>query len=182
MMMRPSFAYLLAGLAAMTLVIGCGGDDETLPEPSDRTRATEEAAAPAKPRTEPAPSKAPAADNSRPPGVPSVADQLAESVELPDYFPEDAPVYPGAKPSQVQQRGNGRVSVIYGADTTPEDAAQVMVEASEAKGWSIQSNNALEDGYLISGSKNGRNLMVLTNRIEEAGSDAVTIVAISVDP
>ena len=53
-----------------------------------------------------------------------------------------------------------------------------MSEAAEAKGWSIDSENQIERGFLTQASKSGRQLVILTSRVE----DGVTLVAVSVDP
>ncbi len=110
-----------------------------------------------------------------------VANQLSAKIDLPDYYPADGPVYPGAKPSKAQQSANGRVSLVFGTDASVDDAARLMADEAESKGWAIASKDEIERGYLTRASKDGRNLMILTNRMEEGG-DAVTLVAVSVDP
>ena len=169
---------LLSTLAVLgtLLAAGCGGDDTAAPAAA---KPAAEAAAPAK--TEPAPSptpEQPAPPAAAPGNSGAVAKQLTEKIEIPSYYPEDGPVYPGAQPSQAQQLPSGKVSLVFGTDAMPPEAASVMSEAAEAKGWSIESENQIERGFLTQAEKSGRKLVMLTSRVE----DGVTLVVVSVDP
>ena len=167
---------LLSTLAVLGLAFaaGCGGDDTEAPAAAKPAAEKAEAA-----KTEPAPTPTDAAPPAAKPGnLSAVAEQLNEKIELPSYYPEDGPVYPGAEPSQSQQLASGKVSLVFGTDAQPPEASSVMSEAAEAKGWSIDSENQIERGFLTQASKSGRQLVILTSRVE----DGVTLVAVSVDP
>jgi len=186
-MNRAVIMLVSTALAASIFGIGCGGGDEDLPAASDRSASerTERAAPPAPTPTQtPTPTPAPTEaqlEGARE-GAAVAARQLRETIELPSFYPEDGPIYPGAKPSKVEQAANGKVSVIFGTEAMPEEAAKVMNEAAEAKGWRIDAENVIERGQLASASKDGRSLMILTNRISEGTPDAITLVAVSIDP
>ncbi len=180
-MKRPAVVIRLIGLlAAASLVsVGCGGGDEALPDSADRARPAE-----SKPMAEatPEPAKPPQASTTPSPTAgAAIAEQLSETIELPDYYPADGPVYPDAKPSKAQQTPAGRVSIVFGTDDSVEDASRTMTGEAESKGWSIDSEDEIERGFLTRASKDGRALMILTNRMDD-GDDSVTLVAVSVDP
>jgi len=183
-MIRSAHLVLAASACAalVLLAMGCGGGDEELPDPTSRPAPEAPARAVGDATPAPAPVPTPPGRAERAPGVPSVAEQLSEKIELPDFFPEDGPVYPGAEPSLAQQQANGRVSLMFGADASVEEAAKVMAEASEAKGWTIVAEDLIEDGIVSRATKEGRNLLVLTRVMREEGQEDVTLVAVSVDP
>jgi hypothetical protein len=125
--------------------------------------------------------KAPAEQATKP--MADLSEQLRVTIEIPSYYPEDGPIYPGAMPSQSQQSPNGRVSLVFGTDEMPPEASAVMNEAAEAKGWTILSEDRLERGLLTQAEKGSRKLMILTSRMDGgSGGEPVTLVAISVDP
>jgi len=181
-MNRALLAFVMTGLIAAFSSLGCGADEE-LPDPAAQAKPAQ-LDKPVQATPAPAPQAMPQQDEASSAEVAAnVAARLGQTVDLPEFYPEDGPVYPGAKPSHVQQLPNGKVSVVFGTDTPVEEAAKVMSEASEAKGWTIASEDMIERGFLARGTKDGRNLMILTNRVSDGAEDeAVTLVAVSIDP
>ena len=169
---------LTIGLAAAGFAVGCGGGDDA---PAAMPTATEKVADEARgePRSETA--EKPPSEARQVPAA-GIAEQLRTTIEIPDYYPEDGPLYPGVKPSQTQQSNNGRVSLVFGTDETPDEASSVMNEAAEAKGWTIVSENQMERGLMTMAEKDGRKMTILTSRMDGGSGDAVTLVAVSVDP
>lgn len=173
-------------LALVIALPGCSGDEDldatARPAASDDRAATTTDAAAAKPptpTTKPNRAQAPIkpADN-----IVSVEEQLRVTIELPDYYPADGPVYPDAKPSQAQQQPNGKVSLIFGTAAPVEEASRVMIEVSEAKGWTVIATDEFDGGILTRAQKDGRNLMILSSRVAEGAGDAVTLVAVNLEP
>jgi len=179
--LRRSQAIVLALVCACLALPGCSGDEDLDSAPrAPATQATPGAApeAPSAPESAATPeSAAPSAT-----GRPGVEERLRATIEVPDYYPEDGPVYPGAKPSQSQQMPNGKLSLMFGTDAPVEEASRVMIEASEAKGWEIVSTDEFDGGILTRAQKGGRDLMILTSRLTEDGQDAITLVAVNVEP
>lgn len=179
--LRRSQALVLTLVCACLALPGCSGDEDL--DSAPRVPATE-TTEPAAPETPSAPDSAAAPDPGEPAPSdrPGVEEQLRATIEVPDYYPEDGPVYPGAKPSQSQQMPNGKLSLMFGTDAPAEEASRVMIEASEAKGWKIVSTDEFDGGLLTRAQKGDRDLMILTSRLKEDGQDAITLVAINVEP
>ena len=185
-MNRALLVLVSTALVACLLSFGCGGDEE-LPEPTARDAApsAEKPAAQATPAspTQGTPAPSPVIDEkARAEMADNLAERLTETVELPDYFPEDGPVYPGSKPSHVQQLPNGKVTVMFGTDASVEDAVRVMISAAEDQGWTIASEDQIERGSLTRATKGGRSATILTNSVKEPGTEGATLVAVSIDP
>ena len=166
---------LTIGLTGVALSVGCGWDDDA-PAPTTAPKAEKDAAPAAEAAAERAPSEAPQ------PLAGDVVEQLRATIEIPSYYPEDGPVYPGAKPSQAQQSTNGRVSLVFGTEAMPTEASSVMNEAAEAKGWTILTEDRIERGLLTQAEKDGRKMMILTSRMDGGSDEPMTLVAVSVDP
>ena len=168
---------LTIGLAGLALNVGCGGDSDA---PASKSAPSSAKTTGDNERTT-APGETSSPDQPTAP-IAGLTEQLRETIEIPAYYPEDGPIYPGAKPSQSQQAPNGRVSLVFGTDEMPDEASSVMNEAAEAKGWTILSEDRMERGLLTQAEKGNRKLMILTSRMDGGSSDAVTLVAVSVDP
>ena len=74
------------------------------------------------------------------------------------------------------------MSLVFGTEAPESEAARIMAEASEAKGWRVDSEDLIEGGRLARASKDGRSLTILTNTIDGGSGGATTLVAVSIDP
>jgi len=167
------------GVLAATLLAGCGAEEQV--------ESTPPAATPTSQHSTPTPEKAPVPAEVETGEAPSegfvvAEEQLRVQIEIPSYYPEDGPVYPGLNPSQTQQMPDGKVSLMFGTEVMADDASSVMVEEAEAKGWTITSEDVVDRGHLVRAEKDGRQLLILTNRIDGGGSAPLTLVAVSVEP
>jgi hypothetical protein len=163
---RTRLVPVLIAALAIGLYTGCGEDEATPP-------------APPSPAVPPAPAPEPVV-KVQPPQ--SIKQQLEQSVDLPDFYPKDAPVYPGAKASSVGWQGS-RVSAVFStSDPTDQVVAQTR-ESLESQGWSDIQSADLPNGQVLQGYKHDeeRKIMALISSVEEAG-EKVTLIAVATDP
>lgn len=184
----PAVAATLVVIALALALPGCSGDEDldSAPTPGETEApapvAKEAPAAASQPSRDALPPKRRQAPMPEVTDRVSVSEQLRATIDLPEFYPEDGPVYPGAKPSQAQQQPNGKVSLMFGTDAQAEEASRVMIEASEAKGWQVVSTDEFDGGILTRAQKDGRNLMILSSRLTEGDGDEITLVAVNVEP
>ena len=171
---KKAFLLFAMAMAAMGLVVGCSCEEPPKPKP---TPAKSQAAKPA-----PAPiAKAPAIPKAPP--IPTFAEQLAAKSDIPDDYPEDGVVYPGSHASTSVTK-DGRLSVIF---SSPDPVDKIIAFTSnflDEEGWEQSSPTSIPpNGTLLRGDKDdGRVIVVLISRIEEAGRDPVTMIAVAIDP
>jgi hypothetical protein len=168
-----TFASLLAaGLMATLLFTACGGDDEDIPTPAAPKSATKAAEAPAP--IQPAPAVTP---DELPPPTSVLEEQFSEKMELPDYFPQDAPIWPGLNPTDARKTGNGRATAVWGVDDSAENVLAFVKQNMEEQGWAIALDQPLEVGHMIQAVKGERQLNVVTSPLRDTGK---TVLAVSV--
>jgi len=109
------------------------------------------------------------------------SEQLRRHIELPEYYPPDAPIYPGTQPSEAQQLPNGRVTAIFGTPDSPEQVMTYMQEALPAQGWTITVEQSMQNGTIMQALKPERLLSILLSRYGASEAEELTIIAISVD-
>lgn len=80
-------------------------------------------------------------------------------VPLPDGFPKDVPVYPGATPTVTSTTGDVTNVVLKTADSAAKTSA-FYKEKLAAAGWTTESTLNLPSGSMISSSKSDRTLNV----------------------
>jgi len=162
----PLVAVLTA--LAMSPWIGCG-DDEPAKPPTP--------AAQAPPAQKPQPvAKLP----KQPPK--SVKEQLAVSVALPDYYPKDAPVYPGTTPSYAGWQ-SGRVSAVFSTPDSSDDVVEWTTDFLESNGWEQVQSTQMDTGRFVQGFKldEDRKISALVSKFHD-GDEEVTLIVISTDP
>ena len=80
--------------------VGCGGDEATQGDDAAATQTETERSA----------DKAPLAAGKMPPMASDMATTIQEELkskqELPDYYPEDGPLYPDTLPSNIRVKGS----------------------------------------------------------------------------
>ena len=154
--MRPKYEVsrlLLIGFMLVGLTAACGDGDQPTEMPA-------------------------AAPGQRPGG--GIAADLRKQIELPDYYPADAPVYPGTRPSDAKITENGHISAQFGT----EDGAQQVVGFMRAKlpelGWTLGAETDMPGGFLLQGTNGDRRILVLISRIKGGETGDITIIAVDV--
>jgi hypothetical protein len=161
-----SSAVLLFAVGVASLLFACSSEEEPAkPQPPAPTPPTRQAQPPVK---RPVPT--------------TVMEQLEVEVEVPDYYPKDAPVYPGSKASRAEWQ-MGRVTAVF---STPDPIADVVIYMSDflsAQGWQDVQHLEMDDGSLVEGDKttDDRSISVFLTWVdEEAGS--ATMIVVATDP
>jgi hypothetical protein len=140
--------------------VACGSEEPGAPEP---------AATPAEP-TQPAPESAPSAAAT--PGPADEGDPFLTEQAIPEDFPKDVPIYPGAKigPS-ISMPGEGVFATFQTDDAV--DAILTHYRSELAKnGWSVE-DTAEGDG--IAGTKGGRTVDLRARPNEENHTTEIAI-------
>ncbi|MBK7950800.1 MAG: hypothetical protein IPK00_19095 [Deltaproteobacteria bacterium] len=168
---------LMAAFAALALaVVAC---DSGTQEPAAPTPDTAESAG-ATPEAAPADESAataPAAaaregdiDSARFPT------ELPEGVTaaVPDNFPADVPLYPGAQPAQgkgVEIEGSPQAAVQLLTNDAFPDVHKFYSEQLQSKGWTLSEDTVNEGAGLIQASKDKCKAHVLVTPVEGSGCD-----------
>ena len=171
MFQKRAFLLFMIVTVGAGLVIGCSCEEPPKPKP-----------APTKPQAQkpaPVPAPEPAAEAEP---FPSPQEQLEHRVEIPDHYPDDALIYPGAHASAVVTK-DGRLSVIFSTQDTNEAVVAYTTDFLGSAGWENTSVNTIPNGTIISADKrSSRSIVVLVSEIADDGSDGVTMIAVAVDP
>jgi len=162
------------GCAALVLfVTACGGSEEKEAPPAAEQKA--------------APAKAPAAAAKKAPAKPAVKQaakeakpqtvegQLAVKVELPDYYPDDAPVYPGSMPSQHTMTEDGQASLTFGIEDDAESVANYAREFILKNDWAMSLDQEIQGGHLLRASKGARHISVLVTEVNDGSMMSVAV-------
>lgn len=158
-------------MAALGLVIACGGDEPPKPEP------TTEKSQVAKPPTKPAPK--PIVERDRPP---SLVEELAKQIDIPEDYPKDGPVYPGSHASTTSRK-DGRLSVMFSSPDPAEDIVAYAADFLDKEGWENVTRVDMPNGTLLRGDKDGqRGIAVLVSDLEESEVETDTLIAVAIDP
>lgn len=170
-MQRISLSTLCLSIA-LALMVGCGGEEakDTAAETPAATPAEE---APAEPQANQAPP--PLAPRTTP------AQELRRDLELPSYYPWDAPRYPGATASHQAQSSDGRANLLFGSDDSVSDVERYMEQFFRENDWTSDGAQPAPDGVMMSGSKGDRGITVMVRRINDGQPDAITMIAVTVD-
>lgn len=178
---RACLRTLFVGVVAAAFFAACGGGDEV--EVPTKTP-SKPAPAPAAEKPAPEPPKAPPKPAARPepkaaPPTGSAGEQLRSEIALPDYYPDDAPVYPGTKPAQATMR-NDRANVMFGTPDDPDKVAEYLSGFLDDQGWHPESER-VGSRVMMHGVKGERRILVVVSRVDEAKSSEITMIAVSVD-
>jgi len=153
--MSPTRFILL--LCAATLVLACGGEEETVEiEGGELTFEAEGEGVRISGEKE---------------GVGAISGRFGENAEIPDGFPEDVPIYPGADVIGGMVAGDGGMVTLQ----TRDDAEKVTAFYREnlvKEGWNIGQEMDLGGQRVLAVEKEGRNAAVQISR----EADATTIV------
>ena len=152
--------------------MGCGGDDSI----ASRSAAAPTESSPAKGHADPADIKMPPI---APNGPQSSAQQLAAKIELPAFYPSDAPVYPNTPPSKAFIKGE-MVNLMFG---TKDDANQVldfMKSELPRLGWKDAVVERISNVSTMSATKSERELTILVTELDAGTPSQTTLIAVSV--
>jgi hypothetical protein len=171
MTLERAARYSFIVLVACAFVAACGGEEPAKPVADVPTKPA--ADAPAKPAVklkgrEQAPE-------------PTIEELLKARVELPDYYPDDAPVYPGATANRVNWV-RGRVNAVFTTDDDPSDASGTLQSALDSSGWEEIVVAEMVNGVVLQAGKDERSISALVSRMQEGTRDEVTMIMVVVDP
>lgn len=155
-------------LITIAFVTACGGDEPAKPQAG---KAAGEA---------PPPPLPPRSQREKLP-APSISETLAARVDLPDYYPSDAPVYDGSTTNSVGW-DSGRVNAVF---NTPDDPGQVSSSLQStlgSNGWSEIVEAEMVNGVIVQAGKDDRSISVLVSRMEEGTENETTMILVTVDP
>ncbi len=171
---RPSGAVLLATLFALVaFAIGC---DSGTQEPAAPTPETPEAAAEVEGSAEAgSEAAAPVAREGEidPSRFPS---ELPEGVTaaVPDNFPSDIPLYPGAQAAQgkgVELEGSPQSAVQLVSNDALGDVHKFYSDELAAKGWTFEQDTETEAAAIIKASKGECQTNIMITPAPGGGSD-----------
>jgi hypothetical protein len=166
-------------LAMATLVVACGGDDEEKkPEAATKARPAAKAQRPDR-APEPAPSDIGHREATA--RAERFVDELKVKVELPDYYPGDAPVYPDTPPSAATVLPRGSVSVQFGTTDSAADVKAWVLDFLPTYGWQLTAEQDVSGGSVILAIKGQRQLKVLVSTVGTM-DDQLTMLAVDVTP
>lgn len=102
----------------------------------------------------------------------------SESGELPEGFPEDAPVYEGAIITSLVSEDNYTIGIETDDEWT--DAWEFYGTELEAAGWVTGTEMKLEDSGMISGEKDGRIIQITVG--PASSGEAKTLITLFTGP
>lgn len=98
-----------------------------------------------------------------------------KGVALPEGFPNDIPVMPGAVVKMALTTG-GNLSVHFSVKSTPADAMKFYEENLKAKGWKIDATMNMGEASMVSAEKDKRKCVL--NIAKEDGGGAIVQVMV----
>ncbi|MAG31495.1 MAG: hypothetical protein CL908_11475 [Deltaproteobacteria bacterium] len=171
-----SYSSFLAALALVGfLAVAC---DSGTQEPAAPT--------PAVPATAPGDGDGDAASANASPATSGVVDpsrlptDLPEGVTaaIPDNFPQDVPIYPGAEPAQgkgAQLEGVPMSAVQLVTRDSPGDVYSFYLDKLSSSGWQIENSRDLDRNAAISASNGRCSVSLLVSPTSDGGSDVFII-------
>lgn len=164
LMIRVTLVGLLAGGLA-----SCKGEDTEVPREAPPAEAATE--------TETAQEK-PSANRPIP-----LREHLTREIALPDAYPDDAPVYPGAKVSSEAWHA-GRLSVAWSSEDTVDEVRGHVSQQLRSKGWLGVTESEMDSGVMIDAAKDAeaRRISVMIAGIDEDMNDSLTLILVITDP
>ncbi len=155
-------SLVFVGCVAIGLAAGCGNG-----EPQAPTQAAK--------LLPPPPQPAPKAAVAKPK---SIREQLETTAELVASYPEDAPIYPGARLSSSSVRGPA-VNAVFSTSDSAADVVSWMREFMTSNGWQILPDADLPGGTLLQAAKGSRSLSTVISEVNDDGSLTMMIVAVA---
>jgi hypothetical protein len=170
-----TYVSFLSGVAIAMLVVACGGGEEGTQAAGGTPGAgqADSATAPELPLG--------SITNSPANQALSLVRELDAKVDIPDYYPSDAPRYPGRRPSTARIMYDDSVSVQYGL---PDSVAKVNEWARaflDENGWQIQDELSMSRGESMTAMKGERRLNIFISLVGTVDEN-LTLVSINVTP
>lgn len=163
----------LVGLLGVTWV-GCGGQEEVAGDEGVPAAQTEKV----RPTYD-----APPTLKEMPPmatdGEISIQDELKVKQELPDYYPEDGPLYPDTLPSNIRVTGS-KVTLGFGTNDPTGEVVNYMESDLESKGWTVLPVQEMPNGTVVQATKDGRMATVLVAGLGGGSDGYSTMIMVSV--
>lgn len=161
---------LLAAIAASGLLLACGEDKPSQPKPAPAA-------------TSGSPEPAPPSDIIMPPlpsevGQRTITGELAVKIEMPDFYPADAPVYPNTAPSKSFVKGD-RINLMFGTPDSVEQVLDFLTDELPRLGWDNAAVQRMTNIVSIEATKPGREMTIVLTRFEGDPADS-TLIAVSV--
>jgi hypothetical protein len=160
------WARRVAVIALGPLAFACGGEESAPPAAAPSPEAAIEQ--PATPAPEPGAPPATATTPAPDPGG------IATDGVIPEGYPSDIPVYPGADPGPAMTMPGLGLFVTFESDDTPEAILTHFRTELANNGWAVQDS---ADGDGVDGTKEGRSVQVRARTAESGRSE----IAVSVD-
>ena len=117
------------------------------------------------------------------PSIPSarpsnVEEELAVKIEMPDFYPADAPVFPGTAPSKVFVEGN-KINIMFGSQDSVEDALGFLNDELPRLGWNNHLVQRMSNIVTLEGRKGDRDLTIVLSEFP-GDQENPTLIAIAV--
>jgi hypothetical protein len=155
-----SLTRLLLLLFAATLVLACGGDDETIEIDGGKFTVEGEG------------------EGFRILGeneeLGEISAEFGKDVKIPDSFPKDIPTYPGASVLAGMVAGGGGMVTLQTGDD-PEDVSAFYRENLAKEGWNLTPEMDLGGQRVLAFEKGDRNGAVQVSR---EGSDTTVVITV----
>jgi hypothetical protein len=149
-------------MALASIGWACGGGEES------------SSPAPAATPAEPGEAAPPAAAMPAAPGEAAPGEAIAEDGVIPEGFPSDVPVYPGAKPgSSMTMPGLGVFATFESSDAVAKIVEHYRSELTKA-GWSVTDS---ADGGGIDATKSDRSVQMRARQSEQGGTEIAVNVS-----
>jgi hypothetical protein len=97
-----------------------------------------------------------------------------KGVALPDKFPADVPIMPGATIKMAASSGDG-LTVNFSVAASQADALKYYQDNLKAKGWEIEATMAMGDAAMLSAKKDKRECVV--NVAKDGSGSMVQLMA-----
>ncbi len=154
------FYGLLGGLVAMALLGGCGKKEQNIAVPGGSAKVSQQG-------------------GSTTVEVSSQGEKVKvtasdKGVALPDKFPSDVPIMPGAIVKMAASSAGG-LTVNYSVSASQADALKFYQDNLKAKGWEIEATMTMGDAAMLSAKKDKRECVV--NVAKDGSGSVVQLMA-----
>lgn len=111
-------------------------------------------------------------------GPPTITGELAVKIEMPDFYPADAPVYPNTAPSKSFVKGD-RINLMFGTSDSVEQVLGFLTDELPRLGWDNAAVQRMTNIVSIEATKPGREMTIVLTRFMGEPADS-TLIAVSV--
>ena len=158
---RTSTALGATAAALLLLLSGCSADEQARTEVPDQQQ--------------------PQQGQEQEDGPLPIREELRRAIALPDFYPEDAPIYPNATLSNVGQP-RGRVTAVFSTEDPPEEVTAYLRAKLATEGWSEHEKEEMPNGLIIQATKDERAISLLISSMDAGTEYELTMVVVAIDP